>query len=100
MEHLDFGNPGTFEKEDLERLIKKAVADISDVDKKRKTEFKECASRATPFFFLVFLSLSTSFLLCFLLYFFFSSSPLFLLCFLLLYVFFSSSPRWQLFTVC
>ncbi|KAL0902305.1 hypothetical protein ABMA27_000207 [Loxostege sticticalis] len=40
-EHLDHGNPHTFEIEDLKRLIKKTTADLQAADKKREQEFKE-----------------------------------------------------------
>lgn len=39
-EHLDHGNPHTFEIEDLKRLIKKTTADLQAADKKREQEFK------------------------------------------------------------
>lgn len=39
-EHLDHGNPHTFEIEDLKRLIKKTTADLEIADKQRKQEFK------------------------------------------------------------
>ncbi|RVE51012.1 hypothetical protein evm_004303 [Chilo suppressalis] len=40
-EHLDHGNPHTFEIEDLKRLIKKTTEDLQAADKKREQEFKE-----------------------------------------------------------
>ncbi|XP_067939061.1 nucleobindin-2-like isoform X2 [Watersipora subatra] len=39
--HIDHENPHTFEIEDLKKLIKKTTDDLSDVDKKRKEEFKK-----------------------------------------------------------
>ncbi|CAG5038915.1 unnamed protein product [Parnassius apollo] len=40
-EHLDHGNPHTFEIEDLKKLIKKTTADLEAADKQRKKQFKE-----------------------------------------------------------
>ncbi|KAF6038461.1 hypothetical protein EB796_003228 [Bugula neritina] len=39
-EHMDHSNPHTFEIEDLRKLIKKTTDDLTNVDKKRKEEFK------------------------------------------------------------
>lgn len=38
--HLDHANPHTFEIEDLKKLIAKTTADLAEVDKKRKEQFK------------------------------------------------------------
>lgn len=40
-EHLDHGNPHTFEIEDLKKLIAKVSADLNEADEKRRKEFKE-----------------------------------------------------------
>ncbi|XP_026280650.2 nucleobindin-2 [Frankliniella occidentalis] len=40
-EHIDDGNPDTFEIEDLRRLIAKTTKDLAEADKKRREEFKE-----------------------------------------------------------
>lgn len=40
VEHLDHSNPTSFEEDDLRRLIKKATSDLSNIDKKRREEFK------------------------------------------------------------
>ncbi|BFZ15974.1 hypothetical protein BsWGS_19013 [Bradybaena similaris] len=39
--HLDLRNPHTFEVEDLKTLIQKTTADLEELDRKRKEEFKE-----------------------------------------------------------
>ncbi|XP_071347900.1 nucleobindin-2-like [Trachinotus anak] len=39
-EHLNHGNPDTFEVEDLDRLIKSATKDLENFDKDRHDEFK------------------------------------------------------------
>lgn len=39
--HVDHSNTDTFEKGDLEKLIRQATADLEDIDKKRKDEFKK-----------------------------------------------------------
>lgn len=39
--HLDHNNPHTFEIEDLKKLISKTTADLAEVDKKRKEQFKQ-----------------------------------------------------------
>lgn len=39
-EHLNHGNPDTFEVEDLDRLIKSATSDLENYDKGRHDEFK------------------------------------------------------------
>ncbi|KAK3749870.1 hypothetical protein RRG08_066182 [Elysia crispata] len=39
--HLDLNNPHSFEMKDLETLIKKTTADLEELDKQRRDEFKE-----------------------------------------------------------
>jgi len=39
--HLDIRNPHSFEMKDLENLIKKTTADLEEMDKQRREEFKE-----------------------------------------------------------
>lgn len=39
--HLDHNNPHTFEIEDLKKLIAKTTADLVEVDKKRREQFKQ-----------------------------------------------------------
>jgi nucleobindin len=39
--HLDHSNTDTFEKHDLEKLIRQATVDLEQIDKKRRDEFKD-----------------------------------------------------------
>lgn len=40
-QHLDHGNPHTFEIEDLKKLIEKTSQDLAEADRKRRSEFKQ-----------------------------------------------------------
>lgn len=40
-EHLDHSDPHSFSKDDLHKLIVKATADLEELDKKRREEFKQ-----------------------------------------------------------
>ena len=39
--HIDHMNPGSFEIDDLDRLIKRAIADLQNIDDKQQEEFKK-----------------------------------------------------------
>lgn len=41
LEHVDHGNPHTFEIDDLKKLILKTGEDLAEADRRRREEFKE-----------------------------------------------------------